>query len=152
MIDANVLVAAMNQRDKHHTRMRDLLNSRSDPFVVTPYVVTYLLQKFAGARAEIQFMETVGDGHYRQEGITPQDTQRIVELMRQFRDFPLGAADASVIAVAERLRIREIATIDDHFRAVRPRGIDYFTLPPWVPCVPITSSVQVTPDQGLRGR
>ncbi|MFG2255161.1 type II toxin-antitoxin system VapC family toxin [Streptomyces mirabilis] len=128
MIDANVLVAAMNQRDKHHTRMRDLLNSRSAPFVVTPYVVTYLLQKFAGARAEIQFIETVGDGHFRQEGITPQDTQRIVELMRQ--DFPLGAADASVIAVAERLRIREIATIDDHFRAVRPRGIDYFTLLP----------------------
>ncbi|MET9036939.1 PIN domain-containing protein [Streptomyces mirabilis] len=70
MIDANVLVAAMNQRDKHHTRMRDLLNTRTDPFVVTPYViaeVTYLLQKFAGARAEIQFMEAVRDGHFRQE-------------------------------------------------------------------------------------
>jgi len=27
--------------------------------------------------------------------------ERVVELMRQFQDFPLGLADASIIAVAE---------------------------------------------------
>lgn len=133
IVDTNVLVAAMNRRDRHHTQMRALLGARNDQFVVTPYIVaetTYLLQKFAGAQAEIQFMEAVRDGLFRQEQLTDADTERMVELMRQFQDFPLGAADASVIAVAERLRIQEIATIDGHFRAVQPRGIDFFALLP----------------------
>jgi len=38
--------------------------------------------------------------------------------------------DASLIAVAERLKIREITSIDGHFRAVRPHGVDFFTLLP----------------------
>ena len=133
IVDANVLVGAMNRRDKHHSRMTALLNERDDQFVITPYVVAevaYLVQKFAGPSAEIQFMEALRDGTFHQEELTEADLDRIVELMRQFEDFPLGAADASVVAVAERLKIHEIASIDGHFRAVRPRGIDFFTLVP----------------------
>jgi predicted nucleic acid-binding protein len=133
IVDANVLVGAMNRRDKHHERMRALLDGRDDQFVVTPYVVAevaHLVQKFAGPSAEIQFMEAVRDGVFRQEELSVPDMERVVELMRQFQDFPLGAADASIIAVAERLKIRDIASIDGHFRAVRPRGVDFFTLLP----------------------
>ena len=133
IVDANVLVAAMNRRDRHHEQMTTLLDSRDDQFVVTPYIVaevTYLVQKFAGPAAETQFMEAVRNDDFHQEELTSQDLARIVELMRQFEDFPLGAADASNVAVAERLKIREIATIDNHFRAIRPRGIDFFTVLP----------------------
>ncbi|WP_275669516.1 hypothetical protein [Glycomyces paridis] len=39
--------------------------------------------------------------------------------------------DASVVALAERLRIREVATIDHrHFNIVRPAHVDAFTLLP----------------------
>jgi predicted nucleic acid-binding protein len=111
--------------------MTTLLEQRTDEFVVTPYVVAevaYLVQKFAGAHAEITFMQAIRDGIFRQEPLTDADLARIVELMRQFDDLKLGAADASVIAVAERLKIHEIASMDGHFRAVRPRGIDFFTI------------------------
>ena len=133
IVDANVLVAVMNRRDAHHARMTALLESRDDEFLVTPYVVAevaYLVQKFAGPNAEITFMQAVRDGIFHQEALGEADLARIVELMGQFRDFPLGAADASVIAVAERLKIQEIASMDGHFRAVRPRGVDFFTLVP----------------------
>ena len=54
------------------------------------------------------------------------------QLVRTYTDLGRtgpGATDASVIAVAERLEIPEIATIDRrHFSAVRPRGITAFTL------------------------
>ncbi|WP_280396615.1 type II toxin-antitoxin system VapC family toxin [Nocardia carnea] len=132
IVDANVLVAVMNRRDKRNQEMRALLASRSDEFVITPYVVaevTYLLQKYAGAHAEIQFMEAVAKGTFREE-FDPADTRRIIELMRQFAGFPLGAADASLIAVAERLAIKEIATVDNHFRAVKTSGLDYLTILP----------------------
>jgi len=133
IVDANVLVAVMNRRDTHHVRMTALLEARDDEFVVTPYVVAevaYLVQKFAGADAEIAFMQAIRDGLFRQQPLDEQDLARIVELMGRFRDFPLGAADASVIAVAERLKIHQIASMDGHFRAVQPRGLDFFTLLP----------------------
>ncbi|MFF7778494.1 hypothetical protein ACFZCG_29260 [Streptomyces tanashiensis] len=39
--------------------------------------------------------------------------------------------DASVIACAERLGVREVATVDRrHFGAVRPAHVDAFTLLP----------------------
>ncbi len=112
--------------------MKAYLSSRTDDFVVTPYIVaevTYLLQKYAGAQVEIQFMETVRDNLFREE-FDPVDSTRIIELMKQFADFPLGAADASLIAVAERLRISDIATADNHFRAVRTAGLDFINVVP----------------------
>ncbi len=55
----------------------------------------------------------------------------MTELVETYADFPLGATDAAVIAVAERLGITEIATLDHrHFRAVRPRHTQALTLLP----------------------
>jgi predicted nucleic acid-binding protein len=55
----------------------------------------------------------------------------MAELVRQYADFPLGSADASVIAVAERLGATTIATIDlRHFRAVKPAHCAAFELLP----------------------
>jgi predicted nucleic acid-binding protein len=52
-------------------------------------------------------------------------------LVDTHRDFPLGTTDASVIAIAERLDVTEIATMDHrHFPNVRPRYPDYPTLLP----------------------
>lgn len=48
-----------------------------------------------------------------------------------YRDLPLGAVGAAVVAVAERLGADEIATIDrGHFRVVRPRHLTACTLLP----------------------
>jgi uncharacterized protein len=47
----------------------------------------------------------------------------------QYADLPLGSVDASVIAVAERLGVMTVMTIDRrHFTVVRPSHVDAFTL------------------------
>lgn len=52
-------------------------------------------------------------------------------LVEQYADLPLGTTDASLIAVAERLDITEIATLDRrHFTVVRPRHVEAFDLVP----------------------
>ncbi|MDI3421937.1 PIN domain-containing protein [Streptomyces luteolus] len=49
----------------------------------------------------------------------------------KYADFPLGSVDASVVAVAERLGLTEVATLDHrHFSAVRPSHVPAFTLLP----------------------
>ncbi|MHA6620566.1 twitching motility protein PilT [Pseudonocardia sp. DLS-67] len=59
------------------------------------------------------------------------DYERMAELVDTYADFPLGTTDAAVVAIAERLRVSEVATLDHrHFHAVRPRHIPAFTLLP----------------------
>jgi predicted nucleic acid-binding protein len=51
--------------------------------------------------------------------------------VRQYTDFPPGTADASMIAVAERLGSSHVATIDHrHFRIVRSAHCAAFGLLP----------------------
>lgn len=55
------------------------------------------------------------------EQLTAEDYPRIVDLMRQYADASIGFVDASVVAVAERLDIRSILTLDRrHFGPIRP--------------------------------
>ena len=55
----------------------------------------------------------------------------MAEMVERYADLPLGAADASVIAVAERLGAREIATLDRRdFTVVRPSHVNALTLLP----------------------
>ncbi|GAB3997711.1 hypothetical protein GCM10029992_21470 [Glycomyces albus] len=62
---------------------------------------------------------------------TDQELLRIAELVERYADLPLGAVDASVVALAERLDIREVATIDHrHFNIVRPAHAEAFSLLP----------------------
>ena len=91
----------------------------------------YLVGKYVGAEAEINLVEALATGDLVQIDMVAADLTRMVELMRQYIGFPLGVADASVIAVAERLEAREVATLDQrHFRAVTPAHITALTLLP----------------------
>ncbi|MHB8450517.1 MAG: hypothetical protein ACYDAQ_08745 [Mycobacteriales bacterium] len=51
--------------------------------------------------------------------------------MTGYASLPLDGTDASLIAVAERLRVPRLATLNTRdFHVVRPRHIDAFTLFP----------------------
>ena len=55
----------------------------------------------------------------------------MAELVGTYADLPLGAVDASVVAVAERLGATTLATLDRrHFTVVRPRHTTAFALLP----------------------
>jgi uncharacterized protein len=55
----------------------------------------------------------------------------MADLVDTYADLPLGASDASVIAVAERLGVTTLATLDQrHLRVVRPHHVETFTLLP----------------------
>lgn len=93
--------------------------------------VGYLLERKLGSRAEAAFHRSIADGDYDLVTIQPEDHGRIAELIEQYEDLGLGTTDASVIALAERLDVAEIATLDRrHFTVVRPAHVTAFTLLP----------------------
>jgi predicted nucleic acid-binding protein len=92
--------------------------------------VTYLLGTRLGADAEVRFLGDLAAGNLLAESVAASDWMRIAELVATYRNLPLGTTDASVIATAERLGIRDIATLDRrHFTVARSHLGDLTLLP-----------------------
>jgi uncharacterized protein len=134
LVDTGPLVAALVSTDDDHERCVRFFDSYQSELLVTPHVVhetCYLVERDMGPKVEAAFMRSIARGELTQVEITPADAGRIADLVDQYADFPLGAADASVVAVAERLDIRQIATLDHrHFRAIVPGHVPAFRVLP----------------------
>ncbi len=132
VVDASILYAAADISDAAHWPCRNLLNQPGVRFYVPALVVaeaTYLVGARLGADAEAVFLAELE--HVTAEAPDAGDWRRIAELVRTYRDFPLGRTDASVVALAERLDTDLILTLDRrHFAAIRPRHVAAFTLLP----------------------
>lgn len=134
VVDAGPLYAYFDGDDRHHAACLDLLDGHSGPLIVPTLVITevaYLLQRQHRWRAEVRLLGELARGGLIVEPVRAPDWMRIAELVAQYRDFPLGTVDASVVACAERLGVRQVATVDRrHFAAVRPSHIPEFELLP----------------------
>jgi predicted nucleic acid-binding protein len=92
--------------------------------------VAYLLGTRLGAEAEVRFLGDLAAGNLIPESVAAGDWLRIAELVSRYRDLTLGTTDASVVAAAERLRIKQVVTFDRrHFSVVQPEGDPFDLLP-----------------------
>lgn len=137
LVDSGPLIAAAIEDDRDHRRCVDMfasLHLNSEKLLVPQTVLAetaYTIQKQGGTAQEQLFLQSIANGDLALVELVPEDVPRVIELVDQYSDFPLGATDASVIAIAERLDIREIATLHRrHFPNIRPRHADYITVLP----------------------
>jgi predicted nucleic acid-binding protein len=92
--------------------------------------VAYLLGTRLGPDAEVRFLGDLAAGNLIPEPVAAGDWLRIAELVSRYRDLPLGTADASVVAAAERMGAKQVATFDRrHFSVVQPEGDPFELLP-----------------------
>ncbi len=124
----------MDSGDPSHAACLRLLEGHRGPLFIPVLVVTevtYLLAQRAGHQVELRFLADLVLGTYEASGLQETDWVRIAELVATYRDLRLGTVDASVVALAERLRITQIATLDHrHFSVVRPAHVEAFELLP----------------------
>ena len=134
MVDTGPLVAAALVDDPDHEACAAWFRMVPAPLSVPDLVipeVCYLLAQGARAPVEGAFFRSLVSGRLNVEHVVNADLERAAELVEQYADLGLGAVDASVIAVAERLGAAEIATLDHrHFTVVRPRHAAAFALLP----------------------
>jgi uncharacterized protein len=132
VVDAGPLYAVADTDDDAHQACRDVLERRDLSLVIPALVITevsYLIGKRLGAGAEAAFLR----GMAGLDIVVPEagDWHRMADLVRKYRDFPLGAVDASVIALAERLGTDLVVTLDRrHFAAVKPAHAPRLSLLP----------------------
>ncbi len=134
VIDAGPIIGAASPNDQRHAECVALLRDlgQTVPLMTVPGItaVCYFLATRGSAQGEASFIRSLG-AMFEVVDLTATDWERTAELVETYGDLPLGMADASVVAVAERYGVTEIVTLDDrHFRVVRPRHVDAFTLRP----------------------
>ena len=91
----------------------------------------YLIGRQFGPAGEARFFRSIAVGEISVEPLTGTDLARIAELVETYADMRLGGADASVVAIAERLGETVIAALERrHFGVVRPAHATAFELIP----------------------
>lgn len=134
IIDTGPLVAAANRKEPDHRACRALLTAATGPLIIPALVVaeaTFMIERAGGPVVEARFLRSLESPRFQVESPTKPDLARAAALVGQYADLPLGGTDATVIALAERLGVADIATLDHrHFSVVRPHHVDAFTLHP----------------------
>lgn len=124
--DTGAIVALVDADDRHHAVLRALYESDPDvwvlPWAILPEV-DYLLATHVGARAQKAFLADLATEMYTVAWGDESDLVRAQALDTRYRTLKLGLVDSVVIAVAERLGAKAIATLDlRHFGAVSIRA------------------------------
>jgi len=134
LADTGFLYALSARTDDHHAACTEAFAQRRGEFRVPATVVTetcYMLGRILGVEAEARFLDVLAAGRIPVVDLQAGDYKRMAELVRRYADMDLGAVDASIVAVAERLDVQEIATVNPRdFTVVRPRHVDHFILLP----------------------
>lgn len=134
ILDTGPLLAALDAADPDHAACAGLLDDDSEDLVVPALVLPeldYWCARRLSVDAWLVFLDDVNAGAYRIESPTTDDLERARQLQATYRDLGLGVVDASVIALAERLREPKVATLDRrHFGVVRPSHVPAFHILP----------------------
>ena len=130
--DTSGMLVLLDADHALHASARALLERES---VIVPSSVIcevdYMATTRLGAATAQTFLEDLISGAYDFAQIELADVGRALELMQQYRDANLGFVDTSVVALAERLRISRILTLDRrHFTFLKPKGMTHLELLP----------------------
>ncbi len=124
----------VNQNDRSHARCAHFARATTDhqiiPVTVLPEVA-YLLDSRLGHHVMQQFIANVAQPNWTVMNVEQIGLQRAAAIVRQDQDLWLDFVDATEFAIAERLGLKRILTLDlRHFSAIRPAHCTAFELLP----------------------
>jgi hypothetical protein len=132
LVDTGPLVALIDRGDQYHGRAVAALHDIRDPMLTVWPVVSeaFFLLDFSW-RAQAALWELLTAGTITLASLGEDDLKRMSVLMAKYKDLPMELADAALVRVAERERIRQVFTFDQKdFRVYRPIGLGRLSLLP----------------------
>ena len=129
LLDSGILFAYYDRSDAWHPAAGEILENESGALLVPSAVipeVDHMLRSRLGRDARDDFYRGFLEAHYLVVDLPQERFARVVELNRRYVDLDLGFVDAAVVALAESLGLRRIATTDRrHFEPVaRELGLE----------------------------
>lgn len=134
LMDSGFLYALFDNSDVHSLPVRKCLGKIREEIIIPVPAITetaYFIRKNLGQDALGDFAEDLSNMDVRFEAPTIQDYSRTSEVLRKYKDSNLDFVDACIFAIAERLNIAKILTVDRrHFSIFRPKHCDAFEILP----------------------
>jgi predicted nucleic acid-binding protein len=134
LIDSSFFIALINPREMAHEACVEIaLDKGLHKVVVTSTIpeTCYMLHRWLGHSVMRTFVKNLQNPQWQIEQIQIQDLARASDLLHQYADLRLDLVDASLVAIAERLNIDTILSLDQRdFRVIRPLHTDHFTILP----------------------
>jgi uncharacterized protein len=132
IVDTGPLVSLVDASDPDHDRCSELLQHTREPRIVPVCVlveVEYMLRPWPEAFTAL--LAEFASGGLQLLELPTAWLLRAGELVKRYRDLPLGLVDATVVAATEMLDETKVATLDQrHFTIVRPAHTAALTLLP----------------------
>ena len=126
LLDASAILAAADTADLNHAAARAWFGRADEPLLVGALTLAeadHILQRELGLGASLALLESITAGAIRVVGPTPADLERAADLMAAAAEHRPRLSDALLVAAAERLGVRRVATFDRRPLAVLgPRG------------------------------
>lgn len=132
LLDAGPLIALVHADDARHQDCVEAFRGIREPLATVLPVMSEILHllDFSLAAQEAAW-QIVQEAPIALLPFDASDFPRVRELMRKYRDLPMDFADAALVRVAERQRIRKVFTLDARdFGIYRPLRIGRFTVMP----------------------
>jgi uncharacterized protein len=131
--DTSFIIGVIVSTDAHHARCVQAYKLHNPIYVpqTTLAETAYLITREVDNKATALFLEYLAKSHFEVTALTQDDIKRTAELLLQYADSRVDFVDATVIAVAERLSMKRVLTLDQRdFALVRPKHIPYFEIQP----------------------
>lgn len=134
LLDTSFLVALSNTKDKHHIRCLTVAREFDEqlllPVTVLPEV-TYLIGSRLGHLAMRRFICSLSNSNMLVVHLENADLSRVFNILEQYKDSRLDFVDATIVAMAERLNVTQVLTLDRRdFSIIRPTHCEHFVLLP----------------------
>lgn len=133
LIDTGFLLAVISANDQAHEACALAMEQEPDPLLPAPILteLAYMTVRTIGLAAFVRLMRSVFAGELQLIFAQQEDIQRAIDIMERYADSRIDYVDCVIAAMAERLEITHILTIDQrHFRMLRPRHTPAFDLRP----------------------
>jgi predicted nucleic acid-binding protein len=132
LVDAGPLIALLHKDVANHHRCVETLKSITEPLgTVWPAFTEAMYLLSFSWKAQEALWEMVERGVIELLTLEARDVSRMRDLMKKYRDLPMDLADAALVALAEREKIRRIFTLDRRdFEVYRPAKLNRFIVLP----------------------
>lgn len=118
LIDAGLLIAALNPRDRDHARCVVFLAEFTGTFVTTWSVVTEAAHMLsADIDSQIALLKWIERGALDVRHVEIEAVRQMIAYTEKYR--PMDLADASLVALATQMGLSEIVSIDSDFDIYR---------------------------------
>lgn len=120
LIDAGPIIALFNKNDKYHEKIKNFMKNYDGKLISTWPVVTEVSHMLDfNIQTQIDFLTWIKLGGVVVEDLEKEDLNRIIELSKKYSDIPMDLADASLIVLSEKMKIKQIITIDSDYYVYR---------------------------------